>query len=53
MFKNVRLMEETMQKVGSTRSKDKLITLLVYTLHEILSLNDFNLVIKQLEDEIE
>lgn len=53
MFKDIKRMVNVLVKVKQTRDNQRFIMLLVNLLNETLSLNDFNILLQQLEDEIE
>ena len=53
MMKNTNKMNEVINKIAETRDTYVFIRLLVFALDEVLSMNDFNTLIKRLEEDIE
>lgn len=53
MMKNTNKLNEVINKIAETRNTYVFIRLLVFALDEVLSMNDFNTLIKRLEEDIE
>ena len=53
MMKSTNKMDEVINKIAKTRDTDDFIRLLVFALDEVLSMNDFNLLIERLKEDIE
>lgn len=53
MIKNTNKLNEVINKIAETRNTYDFIRLLVFALDEVLSMNDFNTLIKRLEEDIE
>lgn len=53
MIKNTNKLTEVINKIAETRNTDVFIRLLVLALDEVLSMNDFNLLIERLKEDIE
>lgn len=53
MMKNTNKLNEVINKIAETRNTDAFIRLLVFALDEVLSMNDFNLLIERLKEDIE
>ena len=53
MIKNTNKLTEVINKIAETRNTYVFIRLLVFALDEVLSMNDFNLLIERLKEDIE
>jgi hypothetical protein len=53
MIKNTNKLTEVINKIAETRNTYAVIRLLVFALDEVLSMNDFNLLIERLKEDIE
>lgn len=53
MIKNTNKLTEVINKIAETRNTYVFIRLLVFALDEVLSMNDFNTLIKRLEEDVE
>lgn len=53
MWKNTKVLAEILKKMSRTRDNDRLLIAIVYALDDVLSLNDFNTLIKRLKEEID
>lgn len=53
MIKDTNKLNEVINKIAETRDTDAVIRLLVFALDEVLSMNDFNLLIERLKEDIE
>lgn len=53
MIKSTNKLNEVIKRIAKTRDTDAVIRLLVFALDEVLSLNDFNTLIKRLEEDVE
>lgn len=53
MIKNTNKLTEVINKIAETRNTYVFIKLLVFALDEVLSMNDFNLLIERLKEDIE
>lgn len=53
MMKNTNKLNEVINKIAETRNTYVFIKLLVFALDEVLSMNDFNLLIERLKEDIE
>ena len=53
MMKSTNKLNEVINKIAETRNTYVFIKLLVFALDEVLSMNDFNLLIERLKEDIE
>lgn len=53
MMKSTNKLNEVINKIAETRNTHVFIKLLVFALDEVLSMNDFNLLIERLKEDIE
>lgn len=53
MIKSTKDLRDVIEKVAGTRNMDDFIRIIVFALDEVLSMNDFNLLIERLKEDIE
>jgi hypothetical protein len=51
MFRNTKVLTEILKRLLMTRNDEQFISLIVYALDDVLSLNDFNTLIERLKEE--